>query len=403
LFFIFGFVTNLNDILIPHLKRACQLNDFQSAFVQFAFFGAYFLMSLPAGAILKKIGYKKGIVLGLVTCMVGALLFLPAANSTEYIYFLFALSVLATGITLLQVAANPYVSVLGPAHQASSRLSIVGTFNSIGASLAPHIGGILILSGIEYSASQIQAMPDVTRMAYLNSEAALVKTPYLVLAGCLLVIALLIHFSRLPEIELEKDDISQGNLKGSVLQYRHLVLGIIAIFTYVGAEVGIGSFIIRYGQSLSIEGFTERMGSSFVRNYMIGAMVGRLIGIVVLPKVSTAKALAFNCAIAVLLIIVSILTQGKFALWCIVLVGLCNSIMWPAIFPLAIEGLGRFTKKGSSLLIMGVVGGALVPLLIGFVSDQAGIKLAFIVPALCYLFILYYGLVGHKPTNLVKP
>lgn len=418
LFFIFGFVTNLNDILIPHLKRACQLTDFQSSLVQFAFFGAYFLMSLPAGAILNKTGYKNGIVLGLVICATGAFLFLPAALTRQYPFFLLALAVLASGVTLLQVAANPYVSVLGPAHKAASRLSLMGAFNSLAGTLAPIIGGILLLSGVDYTMQQIAAMPEAERLAYLNGEAALVKTPYLVLGSVLLVLALVAFLTKMPNVESLQDEHTEAvdnSGKTSALQFRHLVLGIVAIFVYVGAEVGVGSFIIRYGQSLNIHdlssfssllfslgdssslgSFTDQIGSKFVACYWGGSMVGRFFGIPLLTKINDAKALRWVCAVAALLVIVSVALTGETALWLMVLVGLCNSVMWPIVFPLAIKGLGSFTKQGSAYLIMAVVGGALIPPMMGLISDASQIQFAMLVPAVCYLYLLYYGLSGYK-------
>ena len=398
LFFIFGFVTNLNDILIPHLKRACQLNDFQSAFVQFAFFGAYFLMSIPAGAVLKRTGYKNGIVIGLVICACGAALFVPAANTRYYPLFLIALGILASGITLLQVAANPYVTALGSSATASSRLSLMGTLNSLGAALGPFIGGLFILSGIEYTATQLkQMMPDQLAV-YLDGEAASVKIPYLILMSLLLLLAFLIYTSKLPEIENRASD-EEGEEQGSksILQYPHLLLGVVALFFYVGAEVSLGSFMIRYGQSLSIPGFTEKAGSQFVSFYMLGAMGARFLGILVLPKVNSAKALAFTSFMAIVFVVVStLLLQGKQALWVIAFTGMCNSIMWPVIFPLALDGLGNFTKRGSSLLIMAVVGGALVPLFIGFFSDKIGINYALLLTAFCYAYILFYAVRGYR-------
>jgi MFS transporter, FHS family, L-fucose permease len=397
LFFMWGFITSLNGILIPHLKRACQLTDFQSSFVTFAFFGAYFIMSLPAAAILKKTGYRKGIVIGLLTMALGALLFIPAANERFYLLFLIGLGVLASGVTLLQVAANPYVTILGPSHKAASRLSLMGTLNSFGGFVGPGIAGILVFSGVTYTASQISMMPEVERLAYLNGEASLVKLPYLILAGILVALAIMIFFSKLPEVEDKNEETEVvSETKASIFQHRHLVLGVVAIFTYVGAEVGIEAFIVRYGESLSIAGFTDIIGSRYVSIYGFAAMIARIAGIFILPKVSSNKALVFNSSIAILLVLLSIFSTGTFALWCLVLAGLCNSIMWPAIFPLAISGLGGFTKKGSSFLIMGVVGGAIIPSVIGFLSDSIGIQNAFVVVALCYSYILFYGLEGYK-------
>jgi FHS family L-fucose permease-like MFS transporter len=418
LFFTFGFVTNLNDILIPHLKRACELTDFQSSLVQFAFFGAYFLMSIPAGNILNRIGYKNGIVLGLGICALGAFLFLPAAFTRQYPFFLLALAVLASGVTLLQVAANPYVSVLGPAHKAASRLSLMGAFNSLAGTLSPLIGGMLLLSGVDYTAQQIAEMSDAEKLSFLSNEASLVITPYLVIGSVLLLLAFIAFRTKMPNIESLQDEhtpVAAESDKTSALQFRHLVLGIGAIFVYVGAEVGVGSFIIRYGQDLHITNlssftswifslgktsdlgsFTAQIGSKFVACYWGGSMIGRFIGIPLLTKINDAKALRIVCAIATLLIVASVALTGETALWLMVLVGMCNSVMWPIIFPLAIKGLGIHTKQGSSYLIMAIVGGALIPPLMGLISDASQIQFAMLVPAVCYLYLLYYGLSGYK-------
>ena len=398
LFFIFGFVTNVNDILIPHLKRACELSNFQSAFVQSAFFGAYFFVSLPAGAILRKIGYKKGIVAGLAVAALGAFLFVPSATTREYGFFLFALAVLASGITLLQVAANPYISVLGPADKASSRMSLMGAANSLAGTLSPFIFGSLLLSGIDYTEAQIAAMPELERIAYLNGEAALVKTPYIILGLVLLALAGVVFLTKMPEIESLQDendgnDLSEG--KTSIWQFRNLVLGIGAIFGYVAVEVGVASFIIRYIGDLNI-GISSEDASRYVSLYWGSAMVGRFIGIPVMARVSPAKALAFNSVVAIALILISIFSSGMVAVWCVVLCGLCHSIMWPAIFPLAIKGLGKFTKQGSSLLIMAIVGGALFPPLMGYLTDAISVQAAYFATVFCYAYLVFYGLKGHK-------
>ena len=418
LFFTFGFVTNMNDILIPHLKRACELTDFQSSLVQFAFFGAYFLMSLPAGRILDKIGYKNGIVLGLGICAIGAFLFLPAALTRQYPFFLLALAVLASGVTLLQVAANPYVSVLGPAHKAASRLSLMGAFNSLAGTLSPIIGGMLLLSGVDYTAEQLANMPAAQKENFLNAEAGLVILPYAIIGSVLLVLALIAKATKMPNIESLQDEhtpMEAASGKTSALQFRHLVLGIGAIFVYVGAEVGVGSFIIRYGQDLHITSlssftswlfslgntsdlgaFTAQIGSKFVACYWGGSMIGRFFGIPWLTKINDAKALRIVCAVATVLVISSVALTGETALWLMVLVGVCNSVMWPIIFPLAIKGLGIYTKQGSSYLIMAIVGGALIPPLMGLISDASQIQFAYLVPAVCYLYLLYYGWSGYK-------
>ncbi len=389
LFFLFGFITNLNDILIPHLKTACQLNDFQSAFVQFAFFGAYFLMSIPASAIIRRLGYKRGIIIGLLLAAAGALLFQPAAASRSYLMFLGGLAVLASGITLLQVSANPYVSLLGAPEKAASRLSLMGGLNSLGATLGPLLGGIFILGAAAKTADQIAALTETDLIIYLTEQAGMVRIPYLALAIGLILLAFLMSFARLPEVQAEQPENTFRTLR--IREYPNLLLGIPAIFLYVGAEVGVAAFIIRYGESLNIEGYTQEYGSRFTSAYWMGAMIFRFIGIFLLQKLRPLHVLGWNSILAMILLAISILSGGYVALISAVLVGCCNAMMWPIIFPKAIEGLGIHTAKGSSYLIMAVVGGAFVPLLMGYLSDIIGIQQAYWVPLACYIFLAYYG------------
>lgn len=407
LFFIWAFVTNLNDILIPQLKKACNLTDFQSSLVQSAFFGAYFIMSLPAGAIIKRVGYKKGIIVGLAFMLVGALLFLPAAMTRAYSIFLAALFILASGVTILQVAANPFVSVLGKPETASNRLNLTQAFNSLGASLAPLIGGALIFSGVELSDTQLAAMPFAEQEAYRIAEASSVIGPYLGLAFVILLLIALIHFSKLPEIddelEREEDDYlsSPHEAKTSVWQYSHLVAGVIAIFFYVGAEVAIASFLIRFAGLPEVAGLPEMEAKNFTSAYMFCAMVGRFLGSAFLDKLGPNKVVTFNGIAAIALISIAMFFGGELALYALVLVGLFNSIMFPTIFTLAIRDLGKFTKAGSSLLIMAIVGGAIIPPLTGLAFDflrdaNASLVYAFTVPAVSYLAIVYFGAKGYK-------
>ncbi|MFN3405409.1 MAG: L-fucose:H+ symporter permease [Cytophagaceae bacterium] len=409
LFFMWAVATNLNDILIPHLKKACNLTDFQSSFVQSAFFLGYFLLSLPAGIVIKKVGYKNGILIGLVTCAVGSLLFIPAAETRVYGFFLFALCMIAGGIAFLQVAANPYVTVLGKPETASSRLNLAQAFNSLGASLGPYVGGMLILSEVEKTAAQLNAMSAAELEAYRIAEAGMVKMPYLGLALIFLAIAALIYFSKLPEIQEEKE--SPGASEGSisdVFKFKHCILGVIAIFVYVGAEVGIGSFIIRYIQYLQIPDtvdpsklLSEKSASKFISFYMAGAMIGRFIGSALMQKLNPAKILAFNAIMAAALALASMFSSGLIALILIVAIGLFNSIMFPTIFTLSIHGLGKYTKYGSSLLIMAIVGGGIVPPIMGYISDIRNIQVAFLVPVICYAYIFFFGIKGSTPTHTV--
>ena len=396
LFFMWAVATNLNDILIPHLKKACDLTDFQSSLIQSAFFAGYFLLSLPAGKIIAKVGYKNGILIGLGLCTLGALLFIPAASTLTFGMFLFALCVLAGGISFLQVAANPYVAVLGKPETASSRLNLAQAFNSLGATVGPYVGARLILSNVEKTAADLAAMTPDQIDAYRLAEGAMVKMPYLGLAGIFLAIAVLIYFSKLPVIVEAAEDESAAKGEGSAFQFSNLTFGVIAIFVYVGAEVGIGSFIIRYMQYLKIPNVTDQSAATYISYYMFGAMTGRFIGSALMQKIKPNKILAFNAFFAFCLVALSIMTTGYFAVIALVLVGLMNSIMFPTIFTLAIDGLGKFTKDGSSFLIMAIVGGGVIPPIMGLISDSVNIQVSFIAPALCYLYILFYGFMGYK-------
>ncbi len=402
LFFMWGLLTSLNDILIPHLKAVFELNYTQAMLVQFVFFAAYFLMSLPSSWILEKTGYKKGIIFGLVISGIGTLTFYPAASMRNYPLFLTAFFILASGITLLQVAANPYVSLLGKPETASSRLNLSQAFNSLGTTIGPFFGSILILSVGIKSAEQINRLAPKAVEAYKIAEASAVQVPYVILAGVLFLLAAIIALFKLPEIHAEAEQSSDGetssdSLHKSAWGYRHLFLGAIGIFVYVGAEVAIGSFLVNYISESYIAGFTEAQAGKFVAFYWGGAMVGRFIGSGVLRKIDPGKALGFNAFAAATLILISMFTFGHLAMWTILLVGLFNSIMFPTIFTLGVKGLGKHTKHGSGILIMAIVGGAIIPILQGMIADSIGIHQAFILPLLCYAFIAYYGFIGSKP------
>jgi FHS family L-fucose permease-like MFS transporter len=401
LFFIWGFLTSLNDILMPHLQDIFSLSYFQTGFIQFAFFGSYCVFALPAGKVIELIGYKKTMVVGLVVMAIGAFLFVPAAAAPSYPFFLGALIVLAAGITVLQVAANPYVSVLGPANTASSRLNLTQAFNSLGTTLAPFFGSYLILRGVDLSADKVKALSDAARLAYHQTEAATVKVPYIGIGLTLILVAAAIAIFNLPRIQATREFRPQdmNNPMGSLWQHRNLVLGVVAIFVYVGAEVSIGSYLIKYFIQPDTGNFTETKAASYVAIYWGGAMVGRFIGSGVLQKVKAGFAVGVVAIVACLLTLVSIVSFGSIAVWSILLVGLFNSIMFPSIFTLGIAGLGPLTGKGSGLLIMGIVGGALIPLAEGKTADLIGLHHAFLIPALCYIYIAYYGFIGSKPTG----
>ena len=393
LFFMWGLLTALNDVLIPHLKALYTLTYVQAMLVQFCFFGAYFIVSVPAGMLIKKIGYQNGAVTGLAIAAAGCALFYPASTS-GYALFLLGFFVLAAGITVLQVAANPYVTVLGDPQTASSRLTLTQAFNSLGTTVAPTLGGILILSGSVLSVSELAALPAAQQVAYRATQAASVQGPYLALAGALLVLALLFAFARLPKISHEEDTVLHldANAKHSALAHPHLFMGAIGIFLYVGGEVSIGSFLINFFGEPNIAALTPSAAAHYVSYYWGGAMVGRFIGFAVMRFVSPGKALAFNAACSIALIMVAIFGHGQVAMWSILAVGLCNSIMFPTIFSMALHQLGKFTGQASGILCMAIVGGALVPFAQGLLADTIGLQWSFIVPAACYTFILYFGL-----------
>nr|WP_307728176.1 sugar MFS transporter [Massilia terrae] len=386
LFFMWGMLTALNDVLIPHLKAVYTLSYVQAMLVQFCFFGAYFIVSLPAGALIRRIGYQAGVVAGLGIAALGCLLFYPAAHS-GYALFLIAFFVLATGITVLQVAANPYVTILGSAATASSRLTLTQAFNSLGTTVAPAIGGALILTGAATSAGRPGLTNAAGLAAYRAQQAAAVQAPYLWLAAALLGLGLLFACARLPRIASRQE---AGG--GSLLGHRHLVLGAVGIFVYVGAEVSIGSFLINFIGEGRIAGLDPAAAAPYVSYYWGGAMLGRFVGFAVMRKVSPGLALAFNAACSILLILAAVMGHGPAAMWALLAVGLCNSIMFPTIFSMALHKLGPATGQGSGLLCMAIVGGAVLPFVQGLVADAAGLQLSFLVPAACYLFILYFGL-----------
>jgi len=401
LFFMWGFITCLNDILIPHLKSLFDLNYTQAMLIQFCFFTAYFIVSLPSGMIVEKIGYRKGIVIGLVTIGIGCLIFLPAALYTSYAIFLAGFFILASGITLLQVAANPYVTILGKAETASSRLNLTQAFNSLGTTVAPIFGSYLILSAAVKTAEEISKMTGGELSAYKLAQASSVIAPYVGIAITLFIMAVVFAVIKLPEIEAETSEDQKsaeaGGVKRSAWTYSHLVLGAIGIFVYVGGEVAIGSFLVNYLGQPDIAGLPESIAGKYVSFYWGGAMVGRFIGSAVQAYIKPGKVLGFNAFVAAALLIVSMLTFGKIAMWTILLIGLFNSIMFPTIFSLAISGLGKSTGQGSGILCMAIVGGAIIPLIQGAIADKIGIHHAFILPVLCYAYIAFYGFVGHIP------
>jgi FHS family L-fucose permease-like MFS transporter len=396
-FFMWGFLTSLNDVLIPHLKSLFALNYAQSMLVQFTFFGAYFVMPLPCGKLVSRVGYKLSIVLGLLVAAGGALLFYPAASLPSYVLFLAAFFILATGITLLQVAANPYVSLLGAASSAATRLNLVQAFNSLGTTLAPKVGGVLILSAVVLGAADIAKLSEGERLAYRLQQAQLVQGPYLGLAITLAALALLFYVARLPILVDDKRAADARTHRFvDALRHHNLRFGIIAIFVYVGAEVAIGSFLINYIAQADIGNMTQAQAANYVAFYWGGAMIGRFVGAALMQKVAARRLLAMAAAVDMLLLLTTMLSHGQVAVWSVVAIGLFNSIMFPTIFTLGIERLGPLTGKGSSLLIMAIVGGAVIPVVQGLLADRIGIQNAFVLPLLCYAYIGFYGMRGSR-------
>ncbi|EGW21177.1 L-fucose:H+ symporter permease [Methylobacter tundripaludum] len=398
LFFIWGFITCLNDILIPHLKAVFTLNYTEAMLVQFCFFTAYFVVSVPSGYLVEKIDYKGGIIAGLSIAGIGCLLFYPAASSHSYPLFLAAFFVLASGITLLQVAANPYVTILGKPETASSRLTMTQAFNSLGTTIAPYFGALFILATAVKTADEIQLLNTDELSTYQAAQAAAVQIPYLLLAAVLFLIAIVFVLIKLPKIEATEEQVSGGadDVHDSAWGYKHLVLGAIGIFVYVGGEVSIGSFLINFLGEPAIAGLAEQEAGKYVSFYWGGAMVGRFIGAAVMQKIQPGKALTFNAVTAALLVLMTMFGSGQVAMWTLLAVGLFNSIMFPTIFSLAVSGLGKHTGQGSGILCAAIVGGAILPVVQGLFADRIGIQQAFFIPVLCYCYIAYYGWRGHR-------
>ncbi|WP_028978855.1 sugar MFS transporter [Sporocytophaga myxococcoides] len=413
LFFMMGFITCFNDILIPYLKVIFKLNYTQVNLINFCFFSAYFVMSIPGGRLVQKYGYKAIMITGFVIAAIGCVLFYPAAELRVYGLFLAALFILATGITLLQVAGNPYVAVLGSPSTASARLTLTQALNSFGTFAAPHVGSYLILSklpemptGLDKLESYADLSPNLN--AILNdilakTELVYLQGTYLSIAAVMLLIGGTLFFMKLPAIGHGDSEINTEGMveKSSVWQYRHLILGMVGIFTYVGAEVAIGSHIVNYLGMKDIMAMSAKEAGTYVSYYWGGAMVGRFLGTFILSKFKPGKVLGVFAIGAISLILISIASHGIIAMWTLILVGLFNSLMFPTIFTLAIKGLGKHTDQASGLLCTAIVGGAILPLLFGKVADISGgnLKLALIIPIVCYLYISFFGFKGHKPVE----
>lgn len=398
LFFIFGFVTWLNSVLIPYLKIACELNNFESYLVAFAFYISYLVMAIPSAWVLKVTGFKKGISVGLLIMAIGALVFIPAALTRQYLLFLIGLFIQGTGLAIQQTASNPYITILGPRESGAKRISIMGICNKVAGAVAPIILGSIVLSEADTLADRLAGMGVIQKAAELDALAARVITPYIIMTCILLLLAVLVYFSGLPEVDTDKEDetLAVANTrKNSILQFPHLLLGTLAMFLYVGVEVMAGDTVISYAsnaQNISLD------NAKFFTTYTLLAMiVGYLIGIFTIPKyIKQEKALQISAVLGVLLTIAAILTEGYVSVLCISLLGLANALVFPAIWPLAIADLGRFTKIGSSFLIMALAGGAIIPLLYGKLGDVINLQQAYWIMVPCYLFIWYYATAGHK-------
>lgn len=399
LFFIFGFITWVNGTLIPYLKIACELQtDVQAYLVATAFFIAYTVMAIPSSIVLRKTGYKKGMAIGLFIMAIGAVIFVPAANSRDFNLFLVGLFVIGTGLALLQTASNPYVSIIGPIESAAMRISIMGICNKVAGILAGLIFGYIALSDADVLIEKLKTMDAVAKAATLDELASRVVVPYIIISASLVVLAFGVLFSALPDInddggsEGAEQSLDKG--KTSVFQFPHLLLGVAALFLYVGVEVMAGDTIISYGKSIGIELSTARY---FTQGTLACMLVGYIIGIITIPKyISQSAALKYCAILGVVFTVLAVVTDGYVSVAFIALLGLANSLMWPAIFPLAIEGLGKFTKTGAALLVMAIAGGAILPLLYGALSPSMGTRTAYIIMAPCYLYILYFAIKGHN-------
>src|SRR5271170_1549668 len=398
LFFMWGFLTCLNDILVPHLKSIFDLSYAQVMLVQFAFFSAYFLFSVPWSKFVNRVGYQRTMVIGLLTMALGAFLFLPAASAASYPLFLTALLILATGITGLQVSANPYVDLLGKPETASSRLDLTQAFNSLGTTIAPKIGGFLILNAAPLAAVQLQQLTPAAQHLYRVQQASSVKMPYTVIGVALLLLAVLIAVSKLPKVE-EATALPGQKGSDSIWKHRHLLLGALGIFAYVGAEVSIGSFLVNYFGLPEIAGFSAKTAAGYVSFYWGGAMIGRFLGAPLLQRFKPGYLLAIFAIVAAALVTTSMVLSGHIAMWTILAVGFFNSIMFPTIFSLGEAELGSLSGTGSGLLNMAIVGGAILPVIQGVIADRVGLHHAFVLPVICYLYILSYALQGSKPNS----
>ncbi len=397
LFFIFGFITWLSSVLVPYLKIACELNNFQSYLVAFSFYIAYFFMSVPSGWLLERTGYKKGMTIGLLVMAVGSVIFVPAALTRTYGLFLTGLFIQGAGMALLQTASNPYVTIIGPIESAAKRISIMGICNGIAGVIAPAILGFVTLQGADEIVARITTMTPLQKDIELTALASRVIVPYLLIMISLIILAVFLYFSNLPDIDSEEENAisdEDGLTKTSIFQFPHLILGVLAIFLYTGVEVIAGNTIISYGVYLNIPISTARFFSSFT---IFAMLVGYVIGIIGIPKYFSQKqALVISSVLGIVFAFIALMTKGFTSVMFVALFGLANSLMWPSIWPLAIKGLGRFTKVGSSMMVMAICGAAIIPLLYGKIADVIDPRNAYWIVIPIYIYILFYATVGHK-------
>jgi len=397
LFFLWAFLHNLNPILIPHLKKACQLSDTQSAFIDSAVYLGYFLMAIPAGWFMHRYGYKKGILCGLILYAAGALLFLPAASSRSYMLFLTGLFIIASGATFLETVANPYITILGDKDTSEQRLNFAQSFNGVGAVVAPIIGGQFILSGIEKSKEELSKMAPDQLAEYLQYEASTVKMPYLIIAAVVILVAILFFINKIPEGKDENGSAHSTAFSFKVLRHSHVLWAVIAQFFYVGAQVGVGSFFIRFSK-LVID-LPEKTAAFWWGSIaMVGFMVGRFAGTFLMKFVKPARLLTLYSILNILLLTLALLSDGKIAVYAVMATPFFMSIMFPTIFALGIKGLGEEGKFASSFIVMAIVGGAFAPLLMGWISDKTGsMQNAYVVPLICFVVVMIFGITGYKP------
>ncbi|MEI6575638.1 MAG: sugar MFS transporter [Bacteroidota bacterium] len=397
LFFIFGFVTWLNGTLIPFLKISCELNNFQAYFVTFAFYISYFVMAIPSSKLLHITGFKKGMSVGLAVMAIGSLVFIPAALTRTFELFLTGLFLQGTGLAVLQTASNPYITILGPMRSAARRISIMGICNKVAGIISPLVLGAIVLKGANDIVEKLKTIEGIEHQQLLDSLANRVIMPYIVMAIVLVFLAILVLYSGLPDIDTDQGETNVENdssEKNSIFQFPHLLLGFLAIFLYVGVEVMAGDTIVLYGQS---QGISLEISRTFTSYTLVAMVIGYIIGIFAIPKlISQEKALTISAALGIIFSLIAIFTTGTTSVFFIAVLGLANAVMWPAIWPLALEGLGKFTKIGSALLIMGIAGGATLPLIYGRLADVINNQKAYWIMVPAYLFLLFFATIGHK-------